>query len=333
MSTAWIWLQFGVCLGLIGLAGHALIRHGETLAALTGLSQGWIGLVLLSTVTSLPELVTGIGSVTLANSPDLAIGDVLGSCVFNLLILGLLGLLQRQPATSWRKDLHKISAGFGLLLLTTACLILLAARTHGLPSWGPVNVGSILLLVLYLLSIRTMYRAEVRSRAPAVDTPRLKDDLRKTLLSYALSATVIVVCGFWLPLIGVALAHAMGWSNALVGTLLIAMATSAPELAASFAALRLGAVDMAVANLLGSNLFDMLILVVDDIANGADSLYANASPEHLATATFGMLMTGVVLVALRRRDAPAPGRLGAGPGALLVLLYGAHLWVQIAAGG
>ncbi len=79
-----IWLQFVLCAGLIGIAGVRLSRYGDAIAGHTGLSRNWIGLVLLATVTSLPELVTGLSAVTLAAAPDIAVGDVLGSCVFNL---------------------------------------------------------------------------------------------------------------------------------------------------------------------------------------------------------------------------------------------------------
>ena len=70
-----IWLQFALCVGLIGVAGLRLIRYGDAIAELTGLSRSWIGLILVATVTSLPELVTGLSAVTLASAPDIAIGD------------------------------------------------------------------------------------------------------------------------------------------------------------------------------------------------------------------------------------------------------------------
>lgn len=81
-----VWFEFTICVAVIGYAGTRLSRYGDVIAEKTGLSGSWIGLVLLATVTSLPELVTGITAVTLAQAPNIAIGDLLGSCVFNLLI-------------------------------------------------------------------------------------------------------------------------------------------------------------------------------------------------------------------------------------------------------
>ncbi|MHB1174382.1 MAG: hypothetical protein ACYCZJ_04595 [Sulfuriferula sp.] len=82
-----VWLKFFVCMALIGYAGTKLSRYGDIIADKTGLGGTWVGLVMLVSVTSLPELATGISAVTVAHAPNIAIGDVPGSCVFNLAIL------------------------------------------------------------------------------------------------------------------------------------------------------------------------------------------------------------------------------------------------------
>jgi len=84
------WLQFVVCAVLIGYTGTKLSRYGDIIAEKTGLGGAWIGLALMATVTSLPELVTGISSVTLADAPDIAVGNVLGACVMNLAMIVIL---------------------------------------------------------------------------------------------------------------------------------------------------------------------------------------------------------------------------------------------------
>jgi cation:H+ antiporter len=82
-----VWTKLLVYLVAIGLAGYHLSRFGDIIAEKTGLGRNWIGLVLLATVTSLPDLVTGVSSVTAAGVPNVAVGDVLGSCVLNLVII------------------------------------------------------------------------------------------------------------------------------------------------------------------------------------------------------------------------------------------------------
>ena len=98
------WLKFAVCILLIGVAGPVLTRYADVISRLTGLSRSWIGLVLLATATSLPELITGISAVAIANVPNIAVGDALGSCVFNLLMLVLLDALSREEPIYRRID-------------------------------------------------------------------------------------------------------------------------------------------------------------------------------------------------------------------------------------
>ena len=96
------WAMYAACTALIVFSGAKLSRYGDILAGKTGLGRTWIGVVLMASVTSLPELITGLGSVTYAGVPDIAVGDVLGSCAFNLLILALLDVLQRPLPLSTR---------------------------------------------------------------------------------------------------------------------------------------------------------------------------------------------------------------------------------------
>ena len=122
--------------------------------------------------------------------------------------------------------------------------------------------------------------------------------LKAALMGYGVASAVIVGAGIWLPLIGVELARLMGWSNSFVGTLFVAFATSVPELATTWGAIRIGAIDMAIGNLLGSNLFDVLILAIDDFAYLQGPIYAHVSPVHAVSAISACLMSGAVIVAL-----------------------------------
>lgn len=316
-----IWLQFALCLSLIGLAGIRLIRYGDAIASGTGMSRSWIGLILVASVTSLPELVTGLSSVTIARAPDLAVGDVLGSCVFNLAILAAVDIGYRKaPLYRVASRQHLLSAGFGVVLLASTALLLLLDQQGRLPALGHVSLASPLLLALYLLALRAIYLGE--KREPASAEPALAPmPLRAALTGYALAAMGVVASGIWLPLIGVELARVMGWSNSLVGTMFVALATSVPELATSWAALRLGAVDLAIGNLLGSNLFDLLILVFDDLAYLEGSLYRTVSAQHVLSALSACLMSGAVVVALAYRPATRLRPVGSWASLALLAIY------------
>jgi cation:H+ antiporter len=89
-----VWLEFALCAAVIAIAGTKLSRYGDIIADKTGLGGAWIGFALMVTVTSLPELVTGVSALALADAPDIALGNVLGACIITLTMIVFLDLLQ-----------------------------------------------------------------------------------------------------------------------------------------------------------------------------------------------------------------------------------------------
>lgn len=304
-AMAWIWFQLGVCAAILAVAGESLSRNGDIIADKTGISGSWIGLVLLASVTSLPELVTGVSAVVAADAPNIAVGDVLGSCVFNLAILVVVDFLHRGESVYRRASQgHILSAGFGVILIGFAGLnVMLAGKGVGLVL-GHVGAYTPLFVILYVVAIRSTFEyereqvmghaADEASRYPGIS-------LRQAAARYALAATAVFAAGVMLPFVGIRLAEAMGWHNTFVGTLFVAGATSLPELLVTVSAIRIGAVDMAIANLLGSNLFNIAILAVDDAAFVRGPLLSYVSPMHAVSAASAVVMTGVVIVALLYR--------------------------------
>ncbi|BCH31942.1 sodium/hydrogen exchanger [Mesorhizobium sp. L-8-10] len=294
------WLKFAVCVVLIGLAGPALIRNGDVIARLTGLSRSWIGLVLIATATSLPELITGVSAVIAVDAPNIAVGDALGSCVFNLMMLVLLDILSREEPMYRRIDQgHILTAGFGVILIGAAGAFLLLSQNALSFQFLHVSGYTPFIIVIYLVAVRAAFVYERRTRSPsALAKAEGSISLRNAALGYLAAASVIVVAGTWLPFVGREIAEVMGWRTTFVGTLLIAGATSVPELVVTVSALRLGAVDMAIGSLLGSNLFDILILAIDDIAYGKGPLLRAVSPAHAITAFAATIMSGIFIVAM-----------------------------------
>ena len=294
------WLQFAACVALIAAAGPALTRNGEIIARLAGMSQSWVGLVLLATATSLPELFTGVSAVTVANAPNIAVGDALGSCVFNLIMLVLLDELSRKEPM-WRRidQGHILTAAFGVVLVGAAGAFVLLSQ-HALAfEFLHISGYTPLIVVIYLVAMRAAFVYQRRlPRAPPPVAEAAAIPLRTAVLRYAGAAAVVVAAGTWLPFVGTELASVMGWRTTFVGTLFVAAATSVPELVVTITALRIRAVDMAIGNLLGSNLFDILILAVDDLAYRPGPLLRAVSPAHAITAFAAAIMSGIFIVAL-----------------------------------
>ena len=307
-SAVTIWLQFFLCAALIGIAGYQLSRYGDAIAQRTGLSGSWIGLALLATVTSLPELATGITSVTVANAPNLAVGDALGSCVVNLVFLVVIDFFFRKEPV-WRRSSqgHVLAGAFGVVMLGFTLVSLLISQVK--PSQGTavaVNATQLsfglttpVLLVLYLVAMRTVFAYERGHAAlETVEPDAALPALRTAVIRFALAACVVAGAGIWLPFVATDLANAMAWNKSFVGSLFVAMATSLPELAVTLSALRMGALDMAIGNLLGSNLFNVMIIAVDDLFYGPGVLLATVSPVHAVTAGSAITMTGLAMVGL-----------------------------------
>lgn len=307
--TLWVWLQFVACAGVIGAAGFHLSRQGDAIARHTGLSGSWIGLTLVASVTSLPELATGLTSVTIAQAPNLAVGNALGSCVLNLAFLVLIDLLHRKEPV-WRRANrgHVLAAGFGIVLLGFLLLGLLLGqlapqgRDASLARVGNMGLMTPIMLALYLIAMRTVFSYERDHPQPADDSaqtdPPLAPPLRQAVLRFALAAGVVVAAGLWLPFAATQLADAMQWNRSFVGSLFVALATTLPELAVTVSALRIGALDMAIGNLLGSNLFNVTIVAVEDLFYRPGVLLAHVSLVHAATATSAIVMTGLAVVGL-----------------------------------
>ena len=170
-----------------------------------------------------------------------------------------------------------------------ACVALSLGLGAQAPALLHLGLYSPLLLLLYLAALRS---------SGADSPPAGVASAEHAALRFALSALVVLAAGSWLPSLAERLADLAGWRQGLVGTLLMALITTLPEMAVTLAALRLRALDLALGNLLGSNLFNLLILALDDLAYAAGPLLQVAAPSHLGTVLTALLMNALVLLGL-----------------------------------
>lgn len=305
-----VWLKFLLSVVIILFAGTKLARYGDAIAEKTGLGQIWIGLVLMATVTTMPELVTGVSSATLVGLPDLALGTLFGSCLFNLTILALLDILHRStPILSQVSLRHIASAGMGILLLAIAAGSIFAGGRFSGFALGWVGLPSIALITVYLIGTWQMFRFERKHQLVSQQAAPLQyegDPTKALYLKFALAAIAVIGAGIWLSFIGDEITETTGWDASFVGSLFLAVTTSMPELAVTVAAIRLGAIDMAVADILGANMLDMVVIIwVDLFYTQGPILFqprSLVSAAHLTTAMVTIIMSLVVIVGLRFRQ-------------------------------
>ena len=300
-----LWLNLFICLVSIGYAGYYLSRYGDIIAEKTGMSASWVGLILLATATSLPELVAGITAVTAVNAPNIAVGNALGSTVFNLAFLVILdALYQRESLYSRAAQGHILSASLGALMIAFAGFSLLLDQAGMSPKLGHIGLYTPFFVLVYFVAIRAVHRYEQRTidAYTEASTERYPNiTLQKAIVGYLAAALVVIAAGTWLPFVASDIALIMGWGQSFVGTLLVAAVTSAPEIVVTISALRIGAVNMAIANLLGSNLFNIIYLAIDDIFYTQDSLFTHVEAGHALTAFTAVMMSTLVIIGITFR--------------------------------
>jgi cation:H+ antiporter len=334
--TGWeVWLKFFFCLALIGVSGTQLSRYGDVLAEKTGLGRTWLGLVLLAAITSLPESSTGVSAVLWVNAPNITVGDLLGSCLFNLFILAVVDLLYPpSPVLTAADRGHLLAGSFTVVMLTVTVMGMLAPLPTAGITLGHIGLSSPILLVCYLGAMRVIYRYQRRQRLAYLQEHQEElvyadISLGKTVLMFSLAALVVVGAGIWIPKVAVELATFMGWHQTLVGTIFVAASTSMPELVVTLGALRLGAVDLAVGNLLGSNLVNLALLGVMDILYFKGPLLRAVSHNNASTGLMAILMTSIACAELVYRPPKKALRLVSLGAFLLAFLFAANIFLQM----
>ncbi len=328
LSGNGVLLPLGVFLlagALVFLVASRLARHADAVADATGLGRIWVGSLLLAASTSLPELSTEVNAAIL-DAVDIGVGDLMGSTLANMLLLAMLDLFYRR-----RGVLDNASANHALVATLAVVLTAMAGAAIASGGWGRighVGVETILIAAVYLLGMRTVF-VNSNPTAPPVqlelgDTGRTV--LRRGLTGVALAALGLLITAPMLVVSAEALAAEAGMTESFVGTLLVGFTTSFPEIAASIAAVRLGAIDLAVGNIFGSNAFNMAILLVMDIAYLPGPVLAYASQDHARTALFATIAVGLGMLGIlaRRGQRISAMRIES---IAVVLAYAGAVWV------
>lgn len=300
-----MWLGFILCTAVILYCGMKLSRYADIVAEKSGLGRTFVGFVFLAAATSMPELANGISSVTFAKAPDIAVGDIFGSCAFNVLIIAFMDAFYRhEPIYVAAKPGHVISAGFGILLLSIAAGgIFLGMR---LTPFGWIGPYSIAFVGIYLVAMRLVHHYEKRALEEyhkEVVAASVYGDVDKATAyrNFGINAALVIAAAVLLPHLGTRIAEITGLGQTFVGTIFIAMATSLPEMVVSVATVRMKAVDLAIGNVFGSNIFNILILAVDDLFFFRGPLLSYTEPNHLVPALSAIAMSGIAIIGLAYR--------------------------------
>ncbi|AOY75492.1 sodium:proton exchanger [Clostridium formicaceticum] len=302
------YILFIVSAVMVVISGTKLAEYGDVIAAKTKLGHSIVGGILIAAATSLPELVTSVTSA-LIDAPDIAIGNVYGSNTFNIMILALIDILHGQGPLTIKVKMNHILAGMlGVLLSALGAMAILMSQIGGIDfkiGWTSISSFTIFAIYLYGSILILRYENKNQQEEPPEDIDTVDDKgipLSKAIIGFGLACGIIIWAGMTLSQVGDVIAVQTGLGHTFVGTLLIAATTSLPELVSSIAAIKIGAYDMAVGNVFGSNIFNMLIIVVTDIVYYKGSIFTMINIDHTITAMAGIVLSCIAVIGLFYRS-------------------------------
>ena len=319
------WILFLTSAVVITVAAIELAKYGDVIAIRTRLGGMFVGLILLAGVTSLPELLTSINSIQ-HNQPNLAAGNLLGSCMFNMFLLAVLDLAHHKRRILRKAALkHALSGSLAIFLIGLVVFFNLANIDLKI---GWVGVDSLVIMAAYVVGIRLLQKDTNPSDMPLTeeDIPEGTPSLRRGLLGFGLATAALIFITPYMVKSSSDIAEITGLGATFIGSTLVAVITSLPEIVTSLAAARINADDMAIGNLFGSNMFNMFALGITDLFDLQGRFLAAIDPAFLIVGMLGLLMTGMGLIGnlarIRRRffivelDSMA-----------LIVMYAAGLWL------
>ncbi|MCB9898423.1 MAG: hypothetical protein H6825_10500 [Planctomycetes bacterium] len=327
MEHVLLWLEFAAAAAIVVAAGLSLTRNAERLAAAMGWGHAFAGFVVLGWATSLPEVTISISAITEVGNPGLAAGNITGSVIFNLAILGLLELFAVRRRIACHGDPRGVMplGVFNLAMLTGAIAITFLHDDLEGSVWS--RTLGVFLLGGYTLATLHGWRGQREGASNDADgVPAETGDRLPATLRCLAAGAVIMLAGLWLARIGDSLASTYALSSSFVGTLFLASVSSLPELVTGLAALRLGLLTLAAGSILGSNIFNLGVLGVCDLvyqtgATAGRPLVQDAEPHRMAAnLAAGLLLTLLGMLTVRLRVArAAPRAVGAGAVAMLAV--------------
>ncbi len=348
-------MVFLIAAMLIILSGLKLGDYGDALGERLGIGGGIIGLIFLALVTSLPDLTVSVSAALTATfeaakdsinsltilkqGADLGAGNLIGSNLFNLLIFAIIDIAQGEGALLYKLSRkHILSAVASIFMMGLLILGFAVNQLKEVFFVIPVlECGTYMLLIpiAYFWLLKLIGHLEKSNHGlDGQDYKEIETDSKGYLLKmgnttfYAklfFLSLIIVLSGIWLSQIGEKMASPIedggfGLSASMVGTIFLAIATSLPEMVVSIAAVRIGAIDMAAGNILGSNIFNIAGLFLVDCSLRGQVLLDLISTPLLVTMIMVILMTSIVIMSLVVRSKKHISVLGIDT-SLIILLY------------
>ncbi|WP_404405753.1 sodium:calcium antiporter [Jeotgalibacillus malaysiensis] len=309
-------------------AAMKLSTYADVISTKTAMGGLLVGTLLLAGATSLPEVTTSLSAVLIGNN-DIAIGNVLGSNLFNVFILACFDLYYRKKKLFLQaSNDHLYTAGLGLLLTLLVMVALTLRIDYTILGMG---IDSILIVVIYIAGIsiigrlsksdQSLPQAEEHVTAtPAKESSEFTMSVKHAVIGFIIAAIVIMGAGTVLSIMGDQIAVITGLGSSFVGSFLVAATTSLPEAVSVLVALRLKNINLAMGSILGSNIFNMLILAGSDLIYREGAIITSVSDSHLTTAIGVTILSVIAIWAVLMKKATSTFKYVL-PSLLVVIVY------------
>jgi cation:H+ antiporter len=319
---------FAGAAAVIGVVGVRLSHVADALADRTGMGEILAGALFVGAATSLPGAITSVATAA-QGAPQLAIGNALGGLTAQTSFIAIADIFYR------RANLEHAAATVagltqGVLLVVLLAIPLLAANQPQVTIWG-VHPASVAILGAYAAGLRLLTNIQDEPMWSPVQTDETREAVsepdagpdaasdRSLWIQLGVLAALIAVAGYAIGEASIALVKKTGLSESAVGTVFAAIANSLPELVTAIAAVRIGAVSLALGDVIGGNSFEVMFLSAADFVYDG-SIYGSISGDNQTTALAAMVMTGVLLLGMLRRKKTGIARIGF-ESALVLVIY------------
>ncbi len=291
-----VWFQFFISALIIVLAAIKLAEYGDAISLRTGFGGVFVGTLLLAGATSLPELLTTINSIN-QGVPDLAAGNLFGSNMLNMFLLATMDLMNSQKRILRRSVLrHALTGSLAVFLIGISVFFIMANLDIKL---GWVGVDSITIILVYFGAIWLIQNNNSITTPPKEPTEEELTGvpgLLPSIIGFLVSTGLLFIVTPWLVESSAGIADITGLGMSFIGVTLLAFVTSLPELVTTITAIRLGASDLAIGNLFGSNMFNIFALGLSDFFFLKGRYLSIIDPSFLLIGMLGLIMTGLALI-------------------------------------
>ncbi|WP_147803327.1 sodium:calcium antiporter [Alkalicoccus halolimnae] len=275
-----------------------LASYGDGVKEKTRASTAFVG-ILIGVAISLPEL-TASGTAIIIDSPDLAIGNLLGSNLFNILALALLDIHYRRQQIMEHTNVESKLYSYLLILMT---MVVMLSLTLTLPE-GIYHIGytSVVLVLLYFGGIKWINsRSEEKIKRRSRENLRFEDHSKNQVLQrFIIFGLLIMVAGSILTISADQIAQITGLGTSFIGSILVGASTSLPDAVSVATVLKLGNYNMAVSSMLGSSAFNIMLLSFTDGIYFGNNLFEHAGSMHIVTGAGTIIAVLLVLYSIAR---------------------------------